>query len=135
MTTTAKGSFALSSWDEDAYEEFDEGRKLTRATVGQAFTGDIDGEGGVQWLMSYRTDGTARFVGMQRVTGEVGGRRGSFVMETVGEFDGKVAAADWSVVDGSGTEELAGITGNGRFEAPMGSEATFSLDYDLDAGS
>ena len=68
------------------------GGKLTAPSVTQTFTGDVEGDGAVQWLMSYRKDGTADFVGLQRVRGSIGGRTGTFVMETIGEFDGKVAA-------------------------------------------
>ena len=128
----ATGSFQVSSWDEDAYEQLDGGGKLTRATVAQTFTGDLAGEGAVQWLMSYREDGTAHFVGLQRVTGTVDDRTGSLVLENVGDFDGKVAGGTWTVVPGSGSGDLAGITGEGSFTAPFGSEAAYELDYRLD---
>jgi Protein of unknown function (DUF3224) len=129
----AQGWFELSSWDEDPYEEFGgDGGKLTRAVVEQTFSGDVEGKGAVQWLMAYREDGTARFVGLQRVEGSIGGRSGSFVMETAGEFDGTVASGEWTVVEGTGT--LAGLRGSGRFEAPHGPKATFELEYELDGG-
>ena len=128
----AEGSFTVTSWDEDAYEQLDGGGKLTRASVRQTFAGGIDGDGAVQWLMAYRPDGTAHFVGLQRVTGSIGGRSGSFVLETAGEFDGEAASGPWSIVAGSGSGDLHGIRGTGRFHAPRGPEATFELDYDLD---
>jgi hypothetical protein len=59
----AQGSFRVTAMNEDRYEELDDGGKLTRAWGEQTFSGDIEGEGTVQWLMSYRSDGTARFVG------------------------------------------------------------------------
>jgi hypothetical protein len=129
--TKAKGSFEVASWDEETYEELD-GGKLTRASVTQTFTGDLDGEGAVQWLMSYRRDGTAHFVGLQRIRGSIGERTGSFVMETIGEFDGKVAAGTWAVVAGSGSADLERLRGTGSFEAPLGPKASFELDYDLE---
>lgn len=128
--TKAKGSFEVASWDEETYEEVD-GGKLTRASVTQTFTGDVEGEGAVQWLMSYRKDGTARFVGLQRVRGSIGGLTGRFVMETIGEFDGKVAAGTWAVVAGAGTADLERLRGTGSFEAPLGSKPSFELDYEL----
>lgn len=132
MTQHGKGSFEIASWNEDTYAEIDESRKLTRADVTQKFTGDISGEGSVQWLMCYRADGTADWVGMQRIVGTVGDRSGSFVLQTVGTFDGTTAAGDWAVVPGSGTDGLGGLTGKGRMEAPMGSQATYTLDFALD---
>lgn len=131
MAQHATGTFEISSWDEDAYTQIDDARKLTRASVTQRFTGDVDGEGAVEWLMCYRSDGTADWVGLQRVVGAVGGRGGSFVLRTNGTFDGSVAAGDWDVVAGSGTDDLEGITGTGRMEAPICSTATYTLDYDL----
>jgi hypothetical protein len=126
--TKATGTFAVASWDEDTYEELDDG-KLTRAVVTQTFAGDIEGDGSVQWLMAYRADGTAHFVGLQLVSGAFGDRKGSVVLETVGDFDGKVAKGAWTVVQGSGTGDLVGVTGTGGFEAPMGGgEPTWTLD-------
>jgi len=84
---TAKGQFELASWNEDTYQELDGGAKLTRASVTQDFSGDVTGGGTVEWLMCYRPDGTARFVGLQRVEGTVGGMEGSFVAESVGNFE------------------------------------------------
>jgi hypothetical protein len=129
--THAHGNFDIASWDEEPYVEIDEARKLTRATVTQRFSGDVEGDGSVQWLMFYRTDGTADFVGMQHAEGTLGGRKGSFVLETTGTFDGTKAAADWTVVPGSGTDDLEGLQGTGRMEAPIGSTASYELNYSL----
>jgi hypothetical protein len=127
--TKAKGSFQLASWDETTYDEIGDGAKLTRASVTQKFAGDVEGDGAVEWLLTYRPDGTARFVGLQRVTGAIGDRKGSFVLETTGDFDGKVATWDAAVIDGSATGDLAGLTGHGTFGAPHGPNAEFELEY------
>jgi hypothetical protein len=124
------GSFQMASWDESAYEER-EGRRLTRASVTQHFEGDVAGEGTAEWLMAYQPNGTARFVGLQLVDGEVAGRRGTFVLETVGEFDGAVARWEAGVVSGASTGELAELSGGGRFEAPHGSKASYELELEL----
>ena len=129
--TKAKGRFAVTSWHEDTYEELDGGGKLTRASVEQAFTGDISGESAVQWLMCYGSDGTAVFVGLQRVRGSLGERSGSFALETAGEFDGNEAKGSWSVVACSGTAGLRGLRGAGKFRAPHGPQATFELEYEF----
>ena len=81
--------------------------------------------------MCYRADETADFVGLQRIDGTVGGRRGSFVLTSNGTFDGKVAAGEMRVVEGSGSGELAGISGAGSFSAPLGDQAAVELDYEL----
>jgi hypothetical protein len=132
MSTHAQGIFELQSWDESAYLELEGDAKLTRASVAQKFSGDLDGEGSVEWLMCYADDGTARFVGLQRFSGQLGGRSGSFVLETLGTFDGGEAKGTWSVVPRSGTDELRGITGAGSFAAQRGPKASVELDYDFE---
>jgi hypothetical protein len=132
MTTHAASTFKIESWNERTYAEVDSGRKLTQASATQAFSGDIEGEGAVEWLMCYRPDETADFVGLQRVTGQVGDRSGSFVLQTAGVFDGKEAKGDWSVVPGSATEELDGLRGKGEFNAPLGGQPSVTLDYDFE---
>lgn len=132
MTTQAAGGFKVQSWDEQAYGELDEGVKLTRASVTQTFTGDLEGDGAAEWLMCARADGTADFVGLVSVSGRLGDRKGGFVLENRGTFDGNTAEGPWSVVPGSGTGELAGLRGEGRFSAPLGSEATLTLAYDFE---
>ena len=132
MSTHAQGIFELQSWDENAYLELEGDAKLTRASVVQKFTGDLDGDGSVVWLMCYADDGTARFVGLQHFNGRVGGRSGSFVLETLGSFDGGEAKGTWSILPRSGTGELRGISGTGRFAAPHGPKASVELDYDFE---
>ena len=130
-TMTATGGFDIASWDEETYEELDGGARLARASVTQTFTGDVAGDGAVQWLMAYRDDGTAAFVGLQRVRGTVGDRTGVFVLETHGEFDGKVAKWSASVVPDSGGGELQGLKGTASFSAPLGSAASFEMEYEI----
>ena len=131
MSVTGKGSYQVTGWDEKPYDEQDGTAKLTRAQVTNTFSGDIEGQGSVEWLMCYSPDGAARFVGLQRVEGSLGGRRGSFVIESVGDHDGKRSKGDWTIVAGSGTGELYGITGRGGFDAPGGPQVSYRLDYQL----
>lgn len=131
MTTHASGTFKVEGWEEDTYGDREDGRKLTRASVKQAFSGDIEGSGEAEWLMCYRPDETAEFVGLQRVEGQLGERSGSFVMRSWGTFDGREAKGELAVVPGSATGDLDGLSGRGEFTAPMGSEAKITLEYDL----
>lgn len=132
MTTQASGSFKVQSWDEEAYGERAGGGKLARASVTQAFEGDIEGSGAVEWLMCYRPDETADFVGLQSVEGRIGDRSGSVVLRTSGTFDGEEARGALSVVAGSATGELSGLRGSGEFSAPLGGEASLTLDYEFE---
>jgi uncharacterized protein DUF3224 len=135
MTTAtaarASGTFRVTSMDEDAYQSLEGGGKLTRARGDQDFSGDIKGQGHVEWLMCYREDGSARFVGHQLMRGSIGGRAGTFVIEASGDYNGSTSRGDWWVVPGSGTELLEGISGKGSFEAAKGPLATYQLNYEL----
>jgi hypothetical protein len=46
------------------------------------------------------------------ISGEIDGRPGSFVMEGRGTYDGTTATSTYTVIPGSGSGELAGITGS-----------------------
>ena len=127
MSTQATGTFKIDAWDEQPYAD-----KLTRAQVKATYSGDIEGQGETEWLMCYREDKTADFVGFQRIVGRIGDRSGSFVFESTGAFDGQEAAGPLEIVRGSGTGDLAGITGSGTLTAPMGGEPSVSLDYDFE---
>src|SRR5919108_6125928 len=110
----ATATFKIEEWDEKPYAEMEDGRKLTQASVRQALSGGIEGEGEVEWLMCYRADQTADFVGLESIVGRIGDRSGSFVaLHSAGSFDGTVARGELSVVPGSGTGELQGLRGNG----------------------
>ena len=76
-----------------------------------------------------RADGTASFVGIERVTGSVGGRTGTFLLQDQGTVTGGVVEGEWFVVPGSGTGELPGLRGTGGFRANLGENATVNLTY------
>jgi hypothetical protein len=129
--TSATGTFEITGMSEEAYREAESGMRLTRARGTQRFSGDIEGEGAVEWLMCYSPDGTARFLGLQEISGSVQGRGGSFVVEATGDHDGKRSKGTWFVVPGSGTGDLTGLSGEGSFEAPGGPTASYGLEYRL----
>ena len=53
------------------------------------------------------------------------------MLRSVGTFDGSKAVGELTVVSGSGTGDLSGISGTGSFDAPMGDSAALTLDYEL----
>ena len=53
MSTKAKASFQIDNWDEKEIFETDDGSKVTRAQVSKSFSGELEGEGTVEWLMGY----------------------------------------------------------------------------------
>lgn len=127
----ASGEIQIKGWDEKPFQEGKDGRKLTRATVKQTFTGDIEGEAVTEYLMAYRADGTADFTGLQRIEGKVGGKTGAFVMRLSGSFDGKKAKAETIVVTGAGQGALDELEGKGEFQAPLGHTGEYKLTYRL----
>jgi uncharacterized protein DUF3224 len=132
MKRTANARFAIKSWDEKAYSEGQGLPRLTRATVTKTFVGDIEGEGQVEYLMMYRNDGSATFIGLERVVGRIGGKSGTFVLERVGTFEGGQAKESYSVIPGSGTGDLHALRGEGTSAVGHGNEHPFTLTYELD---
>jgi len=131
MKTTANARFAITSWDEKPYSEGQDLPRLTRASVTKSFTGDIEGEGHVEYLMMYRNDGSAAFVGLERVIGQINGKAGTFVLQRTGVFEGGQAKEDYSVIPGSATGELRGLRGEGSSAVGHGTEHPFTLNYEL----
>jgi hypothetical protein len=132
MKQRATAVFAIKGWDEKPYSEAAGLPKLTRASVTKTFRGDLEGESQLEYLMMYRADGTASYVGLERVVGRLGRRSGSFVLQRTGVFDGSLAKESYSVVAGSGTGDLAGLRGEGNSTAGHAKENAMALEYDLD---
>jgi hypothetical protein len=131
MTTTGKatGTFTIKSWDEQPFAEVEGAPKLTQARVTTTYGGDLDGEGTSTLVMAY--DGAdASYAGYERVVGSLGGRSGSFVLRLAGGFEQGAARTTWTVVEGSGTGELAGLQGDGGYVASQGEpEVAYELRW------
>jgi hypothetical protein len=132
VSTSSTGTFEITKWDEQPYDEIESGPKLTRASVTQAFSGGIEGEGAVEYLMMHRSDKTAIYVGLLRVDGRLGARSGTFGLRCQGTYEEGTATCSRSVVQGSGTGELSGLRGKGDFSAGHGGQASYTLDYDFE---
>ena len=132
MKKSANARFAIKSWDEKPYSEGPDLPKLTRAGVTKTFTGDLEGEGQVEYLMMYRSDGSASFVGLERFVGRIAGRTGTFVLQRTGVFESGQARESYSVIPGSATGELRGLRGDGNSAVGHGTEYPFVLNYELD---
>ena len=131
MKKSAKARFAIKSWDEKPYSEGQDQPRLTRASVSKTYTGDIEGEGQIEYLMMYRSDGSATFVGLERIVGGIGGKAGSFVLQRTGIFEGGQAKESYSVIPGSATGDLQGLLGDGSSAVGHGLEHPFTLSYEL----
>jgi len=118
------GSYQVRKWDEKTYDVFEDRTKATRATVKYAFSGDIEGVANVEYLMFYRSfdpkdphKAEVQYVGMIKIAGKLRGRSGSFALTDNGKFEAGTASSNLSIIPGSGTGELSGISGSGSYTA------------------
>jgi hypothetical protein len=85
---------------------------LGRMLLLKKFSGDLAASARGQMLTaSTGMKGSAAYVAIDQVTGELGGRRGSFVLQHSGSMNRGVPTLSIMVVPDSGTGELAGLTG------------------------
>ena len=126
MAAHIEARFEVTNWDETPFDDGVGVSKLTEALVGKKYSGHIDGTSTTKWLMAYAPDKTANYVGIERIKGTVGGKRGSLVLLHDGTFADGAATATLRVV--SGTDELAGATGGGKFRADPAGSVTLDLD-------
>ncbi|MFD5383826.1 DUF3224 domain-containing protein [Streptomyces sp. NPDC056669] len=134
MTTHTTGHFTYADWQETAIEEAEGGAKLARAVVTNAFSGGIAApRTSCQYAITYLTDKTGVCCGYELLTGTVGGRAGSFVLVQHAHFgEDRTVHCTFEVVPGSGTGELAGLTGSGTYTVVPGeTEIPYSFDYTL----
>lgn len=109
-----------------------EAAALGRQTIDKRFHGDLDGSslGEMVAVMSKET-GSGAYVAMERVTGTLGGKRGSFVLMHSATMTRGVPAMAVSVVPDSGTDELAGLTGSLAIHIDAQGGHSYTFDYSL----
>ena len=125
----AHSSFKLIEANEVPYSEANGGPKLTKGNFEMEYIGELQGKGELQELKCYLTDGSATVYGFERITGSIGDKVGSFVLEHVGKYENGVLTSKRTVVQGSGTGELTGILGEINFESGSAEEFKISLNY------
>jgi hypothetical protein len=127
--TRADAIITIHKYEPSAYDEPAEGPLLTRIHAEESFSGHISGDGVVEFLQAARADGSASFVGIERVTGTVAGRTGTFLLQDAGTVQDNIVNGDWFVIPGSATGGLSGLRGTGGFRANLGESAQVHLDY------
>jgi len=126
MTRHIETRFEVASWDETPFEGGDDATKLTEALVSKRYDGDIEGTSTTKWLLAYAPDKSALFVGVEHITGTIGGKKGGIVLLHDGEYRDGVASAALRVA--SGTDELSDVGGTGKFRADPAGSMTLDLD-------
>jgi hypothetical protein len=86
--------------------------KLGRMTIDKQFAGDLQATSAGEMLAAITgVEGSAGYVALERVTGTLQGRRGSFFLQHSGLMARGAQQLEITVVPDSGTEELAGLAG------------------------
>lgn len=100
-TTTA--TFTGVSWEEKEVSGSAPGPRLARASVVNDYAGGIEAKGtSCEYTLTYVNGTVGVFSGMERLTGAVDGREGSFVVRQSGTFDEEgVVRCTVEVVPGS----------------------------------
>jgi hypothetical protein len=81
-------------------------------TVAKQFHGDLEGTSTGEMLSAgTSTQGSAGYVAIERVTGTLGGRSGTFILQHSGTMTRGAPQLSITVVPDSGTGQLAGLTG------------------------
>lgn len=125
---TCKSAFTITKWDETENEEW-VGGKLTRTLATKTFTGELEGTAVLEAVM-LRVEGeqgVMSYVGVERISCTIGDREGCFVLTHSAEAISGERQATWKILPGSGTGDLAGISGHGNITP----EHDFFLTYEL----
>jgi len=125
----ASAPFTNDRYDEDAYAEAD-GVELSRVHISRTFSGDLEGESSAE-LMIAKSEGGGGYIGHDRIAGTLAGRSGTFVFQHTGLMGPDGVTNTGTVVPGTGTGELEGISGDGTMLADADGNHTLTLTYEL----
>ncbi|MEO8139234.1 MAG: DUF3224 domain-containing protein [Gemmatimonadota bacterium] len=106
---------------------------LGRMTIDKQFHGDLEATSQGQmlsFLTSTRTSGG--YVALERVTGTLHGKKGSFVLQHSGTMNRGAPSLTVTVVPESGTDELVGITGTMQIIIESGKHS-YDFEYTITA--
>ena len=103
---------------------------LGRMSLDKQFHGDLEATGKGQMLTAGAPSGSGAYVAIERVTGTLHDRNGSFVLQHSGTMTRGQAQMTITVVPDSGTDELAGLSGILSIQIADGKHF-YSFDYTL----
>jgi hypothetical protein len=130
MKQKLKATFGIDTWDEQPIDVRDATSTMTRVIATKTYEGDISGTSFTEWVMSYASNGTATFVGLERIVGVIGERAGTVVLQHVGTFADGAATAELTVAPGAASGELEHVTGTGSFTADPAGSVALQLTYE-----
>lgn len=127
----ARGTFEVKLAPLDPPDDAGDGNQLGRMSIDKRITGELEATTRGQMLSAgTATRGSAGYVAIERVTGTLHGRAGSFVLQHSGAMDRGAPSLSIRVVPDSGTGELAGLSGEFRLAIADGVHS-YELEYTL----
>lgn len=130
MKHHAKGAFDVKLQPLEAYNK-SEGAGLGRMSIDKQFHGDLEAISQGEMLYAGNSKDTGGYVAVERVTGTLQGRRGGFSLQHNATRTPGEARLDIIVVPGSGTGELAGLSGTLEIVIAEGGKHYYEFDYEL----
>jgi hypothetical protein len=132
MTTHAKGTFEVKITPQTPDGKFEDAT-MGRMTIDKQFHGDLEATSKGQMLSAMtEVKGSAGYVAMERVTGSLNGRSGSFVLQHSATMTRGVPQLSVTVVPDSGTGQLVGLTGKMDIVINAGKHS-YDFEYALPA--
>lgn len=105
---------------------------LARMSIEKQFTGDLSATSRGEMLSaSTETKGSAGYVAIEKVTGTLHGRQGSFTLQHTGTMNRGVPSLSITVVPDSGTGALSGLEGTMQIVIEH-KQHSYIFDYSLD---
>ena len=130
MTTRASGTFEVKMSPQST-DDRGEGAPLGRMSIDKQFRGDLDASSKGEMLTAGAIEkGSAGYVAIERVSGSLHGRSGTFALQHHGTMTRGVPRLSIIVVPDSGTGELAGLTGEMTIDRD-GGKHSYSFEYTL----
>lgn len=129
MTTNrASGTFEVTLSPQAATND-----SVSRMTLDKRFHGGLDATSKGQMLAAgTAVKGSAGYVAIERVTGTLGGRTGTFMLQHSGTMTRGAPQLTISVVPDSGTDQLVGLAGTMTIVIANG-EHSYQFEYTLPA--
>ena len=128
----ATGTFDVKAEAQGEPDKGD-GSTLARYSLDKQYHGDLDGTAkGTMLAAGTDVKGSAGYVAMERVTGTLNGRSGSFVLQHTGTMAHGDAQLSVTVVPDSGSGQLVGIAGKMMIIIAAGKHS-YEFDYTLPA--
>ena len=105
---------------------------IGRMSIDKQYHGDLEAGGKGEFLGVYGSvKGSAGYVAMEKVSGKLNGRSGSFVLQHSGTMTQGESGLTITVVPDSGTGELTGITGTMTIRIEAGGKHFYEFEYTL----